>query len=81
MHKRCHRNVITSCGDKGRAQSLIVKADEVCKLFTLLYNKTICFSCLREHSVLASMYHIDLRFTIIRHQHFVTIADPCFGEL
>ena len=38
VHKRCHRNVITSCGDKGRAQSLIVKADEVCKLFTLLYN-------------------------------------------
>lgn len=37
VHKRCHRNVITSCGDKGRAQSLIVKADEVCKLFTLLY--------------------------------------------
>lgn len=83
MHKRCHKSVITSCGDKGRAQSLIVKADEVSKLFNLLsYTiKIISFSCPREHSVLVSMCHIGLRFTIIKHQLSVTTAVPCFGGL
>lgn len=45
VHKRCHKSVITSCGDKNRAQSLIVKADEVCvyELIAVRKIKIICF--------------------------------------
>ena len=81
VHKRCHKNVITSCGDKNRTQSLIVKADEVYMSYQLYFKIKIIFSSyLKEHSVLASMYHIDLRFTIIKHQLFATTVVLCCGE-
>lgn len=81
VHKRCHKSVITSCGDKGRAQSLIVKADEVhVYLLVVLLIKIISHSCPREHNALALMSRIGLRSTITKHQHFATTVVPCFGE-